>query len=89
MAELATLGDLTRERHRHRALTEDLDYVIAKALKRAKPAQPVILMTAYGTPELQEQASAIGVRHVLLKPFDLQQVVALVRTALQAGGSEP
>jgi len=57
---------------------------IAKELRRARPSRPVILMTAYGTPELIEQAAAIGVWRVLLKPFDLGNLVPLVRAALQS-----
>lgn len=55
---------------------------VAKELRRARPSRPVILMTAYGTPELTEQAAAIGVLRVLLKPFDLEDVVSVVRAAL-------
>lgn len=55
---------------------------VAKALRRSRPSCPVILMTAYGTPELFEQAAANEVYRVLLKPFDLEEVVRLVREAL-------
>lgn len=57
---------------------------VAKELKRASPSRPIILMTAYGTPEFIEQAAAIGVWGVLLKPFDLEDVLPLVHAALQS-----
>jgi DNA-binding NtrC family response regulator len=57
---------------------------VASALRVAQPSRPVILMTAYGSPELVARATAIGVWHVLLKPFDLEAVVPLVRAALQS-----
>ena len=60
---------------------------VAKELKRARPSRPVILMTAYGNPEFMKQAAAIGVWGVLLKPFDLEDVLPLVHAALQSTAS--
>ena len=56
---------------------------VAKELMKARPSLPVILMTAYGMPEVMEEAAALGIRRVLLKPFDLEEVVLLVRAALR------
>lgn len=60
---------------------------VAAELRRARPLLPVILMTAHGTPELIEQAAAIGVSRVLLKPFDLDEIVLMVRATLQSRSS--
>jgi DNA-binding response OmpR family regulator len=57
--------------------------LVARGLRAARPERPVILMTAYGTPEVIAQAAAIGVCRVLLKPFDLEDVVPLVQAALR------
>jgi len=56
---------------------------VAKELKRTRPSRPVILMTAYSTPELLGQASSLGLERVLLKPFDLEEVIPLVRAVLR------
>lgn len=65
----------------------DLDGLeVARALRRARPSCPVILMTAYRTPELDEQA-ANAVDRVLAKPFDLDDLVHAVREALRTSGS--
>jgi DNA-binding NtrC family response regulator len=55
---------------------------VAKSIRAAHPSCPVILMTAYGTAELEEQAAALGIARVVLKPFDLEDMVPLVRAAL-------
>lgn len=57
---------------------------VARAVKQARPSCPVILMTAYGSPELVEEAAAGQIHAVIDKPFDLQEVVRLVRDALRA-----
>lgn len=57
---------------------------VARELMKARPSLPVILMTAYGTPEVMDEAAALGIRRVLLKPFDLEEVVPLVRAALRS-----
>jgi len=45
------------------------------------PHVPVILMTAFPTREIVEEAGALGAR-VLIKPFDLDALVASVELAL-------
>jgi DNA-binding NtrC family response regulator len=42
------------------------------------PDGRVILMTAYGTPEVAEQAIERGAFKVLNKPFEMQEITALV-----------
>ena len=38
-------------------------------------AKPVILITAFPTPDVQQRASAAGVRCVLIKPFDSGKLI--------------
>ena len=65
----------------------DLDgLTVARAVKNARPSRPVILMTAFGTPELREQLAAVHVEHLIDKPFDLREVLRLVRAALSPAG---
>ena len=42
------------------------------------PEGRVILMTAYGTPELANEALERGAFKVLYKPFEMQEVTSLV-----------
>jgi DNA-binding NtrC family response regulator len=61
----------------------DLDgLAVARAVKHAHPSRPVILMTAYGSPDLAQEAQSLAVDRVVDKPFDLEEVVRLVREAL-------
>jgi len=46
---------------------------------------PVILMTGYGTPQLEEQARLLGVSHYLDKPFDAVQIADLLAQILPSG----
>jgi DNA-binding NtrC family response regulator len=45
------------------------------------PNVPVVLMTAFGTPEVTTTALALGAYRVLTKPFDVVDVAALLRNA--------
>jgi DNA-binding NtrC family response regulator len=42
------------------------------------PAATVILMTAFGSPDVRTDALKVGAVYVLDKPFDLEQLVGLV-----------
>jgi hypothetical protein len=82
MAELATLGDLTRQHHRYRALVEDLDYVIAKALRQSSGAWPtrhqkaaIEAMTSSDPSVLAEQLAAF--KAYVIEPSVLAQLPAL------------
>lgn len=47
---------------------------------------PVVLMTAYDTPQIREQARKVGSFGLLLKPFDQEALLRAVRVAI---GCEP
>ena len=49
---------------------------------RGRPA--VIMMTAFGTPETAESARRLGASHFIGKPFDLDEMMGLVRSTLAA-----
>jgi len=53
-------------------------------LRGLAPSAPVILMTAYGTPELFDHALRLGAFCVLNKPFELTELASLVLIALAA-----
>ena len=46
---------------------------------------PVVLMTGYGTPQLEEQARLLGVHSYLDKPFDAVQIAELLALTLPSG----
>jgi DNA-binding NtrC family response regulator len=50
-------------------------------LHRLSPTTPIILMTAYGTPELVELARRLGAFAVIDKPFDVGDLIPLVERA--------
>lgn len=53
-----------------------------KELRKTDPDMPVLLMTAYGELEVVEAAKKLGVRHYMVKPFDLHEVRLLVKALL-------
>ena len=50
----------------------------ARDLLGRQPERPVLLMTAFSTPELEAEAVRIGVRRCLGKPFDIERVARVV-----------
>ncbi len=56
------------------------------AIRRREPKLPVILMTAYGTTEDAIEATKQGAFDYVLKPFDVRELLAVVRQSLKAGG---
>lgn len=61
-----------------------------------EPRLPVIMMTAYGETEVMDSAYRHGARHVIPKPFDIEEVkravyrvVSEARTPIAAEGKAP
>jgi two-component system response regulator (stage 0 sporulation protein F) len=50
-----------------------------------KDATAVILMTAYGELEIVMQAQKLGVNHYINKPFDLEDIRALIKSLIPDG----
>ena len=57
-------------------------------LHHLSPSTPIILMTAYGTPELVELARRHGAFAVIDKPFDVGDLVPLVERASTHTGAQ-
>ena len=53
-------------------------------IKRKLPNCRIILMTAYGSPEVAQEARESGAYEVLDKPFDLKHLTATVAAALDS-----
>jgi FixJ family two-component response regulator len=43
---------------------------------------PIILITAFPTPEVEQQADAVGVRRLIVKPFDSDKLIAALNDLL-------
>jgi DNA-binding NtrC family response regulator len=63
------------------------DLTLLAAIRRLAPRSQVILMTAFGTPDVVVGALDLGAFCVVSKPFEVRQLVALVGQA-HAFGSE-
>jgi two-component system response regulator AtoC len=55
----------------------------AHEILRRRPSRPLLLMTAFATPELSAEARRIGVRRCIDKPFDVNAVTQLVEELLR------
>ncbi|MHB1125861.1 MAG: response regulator [Bacillota bacterium] len=59
---------------------------VLEELKRVPYYGPVIMMTAYGELEIVNQAKKLGVSHYITKPFDIDEMRALVVQVLGEKG---
>jgi DNA-binding NtrC family response regulator len=64
---------------------------LVRRLHAAQPRLPIILTTAFGTTETAIEATKFGAYDYLLKPFDMPQLIELVRKAADSNRlmSEP
>lgn len=51
---------------------------VLERVKADHPSCPVVLMTAYGSPETAARAAELGAAHFLTKPFDVESLVRFV-----------
>jgi nitrogen regulation protein NR(I) len=54
-------------------------------IHKIEPKLPVIIMTAYGTTETAIEATKMGAFDYILKPFEVPDMLAVIRQALEAG----
>jgi DNA-binding NtrC family response regulator len=62
-------------------LPDSNDLNLLATIRRLTPASAVIMMTAFGTPEVLTGAVKLGVYQVIPKPFEVHEVAALVLEA--------
>jgi DNA-binding NtrC family response regulator len=62
-------------------LPDSDDLGLLASIRRDAPEAQVILMTAYGTPEVAQGALELGAYRVISKPFGMQDAAALVSEA--------
>jgi DNA-binding NtrC family response regulator len=61
-------------------LPDSSDLGLLERIRGVAPAAAVIMMTAFGTPEVTAEALSLGARAVLTKPFDMQDLEHVVRS---------
>ncbi len=65
-------------------LPDSNDLSLLRRLRRLAPSSRVVLMTAHGTADILEEAIRAGAFRAVGKPFDMQDMVAIVRDAVAA-----
>jgi len=55
-----------------------------RAIHKIEPKLPVIIMTAFGSTETAIEATKLGAFDYILKPFDIPDMLALVKQAIRA-----
>lgn len=65
-------------------LPDSNDLGLLANVRRLQPHSAVVMMTAYGTPEMTEGALALGAHRVVGKPFDIRALESLVVEAHDA-----
>jgi DNA-binding NtrC family response regulator len=65
-------------------LPDSNDLNLLRLIRTLVPASRVILMTAHGTAEMLDEAVSAGAFRAVGKPFDMTEMVAMVRDAVAA-----
>ena len=65
-------------------LPDSDDLGLLTKIRGLAPSAAVIMMTAFGTPEMTSKAIELGVREVVSKPFNLHDLADKVRAAAPA-----
>ena len=95
--EASSADDAVRgyERHQPAVVTVDLDRVdgcgqeIAEALVAAAPKANIVVMTSEVLPAFRDHLLNIGVKSIVIKPYDNPElVVVAVQASLDGGGSQ-
>jgi DNA-binding NtrC family response regulator len=90
----AAMDYVVKQRQRFDVLITDVQMLgidglrVLQIVKEAFPGIPVIVVSAFGRPDIREQATALGAFAFLDKPFAKQQIVALIEQATQPARKE-
>jgi DNA-binding NtrC family response regulator len=68
-------------------LPDSDDLSLLASIRRMSPTAQVILMTAFGRPEVVRGALDLGAYRVISKPFEMEAIADLVRQARAPGAS--
>ena len=61
-------------------LPDRQDLSLLEEIREIAPSSAILMMTAYGEPQMRANALALGARIVIDKPFQVNAVVALVES---------
>jgi DNA-binding NtrC family response regulator len=64
-------------------LPDSNDLSLLAQIRRIVPASPVVLMTAYGGPDIVEGARRLGAYDVMDKPFEMHDLEAVIARACE------
>jgi DNA-binding NtrC family response regulator len=67
-------------------LPDSSDLSLLRLIRQLAPRSAVIMMTAFGTPEMTRQATELGAWRVVAKPFEVHEMAELV---VQAAATRP
>ena len=67
-------------------LPDSNDLALLAHIRQLSPRSALILMTAFGTPEITRAALDLGVYQVLSKPFDMHDLPLLLVQACESDG---
>ena len=65
-------------------LPDSNDLHLLETIRGLQPQAAVVMMTAFGTPEVTSGALKLGAYRVVAKPFDVHDMVALVAQASES-----
>jgi DNA-binding NtrC family response regulator len=68
-------------------LPDSNDLALLSKIRFLAPTTQVIMVTAHGSPDLAERATALGAYATINKPFDVESLAALVGRARVAGSA--
>jgi DNA-binding NtrC family response regulator len=66
-------------------LPDSNDLALLETIRRVAPTSRVIMMTAYGTPEMHADALRLGAFRVISKPIEMADMAPLVEQASASG----
>ena len=70
-------------------LPDSSDLGLLASVRRLQPGSAVVMMTAYGTPEVTQGALELGAYRVVNKPFDMHGLESLVMDAYSSRSHRP
>jgi len=65
-------------------LPDSDDLLLVEGIRRRAPGSAIVLMTAFGTPQMIEGAKRLGVYDVVAKPFDVRALEDVIARAYQS-----
>ena len=66
-------------------LPDSDDLALLANVRRLSPHTPVVLMSAFGAPEVVQGALDLGANRIVSKPFDMNEIVEILVEAYRTG----